>query len=319
MLPLLPLLLCLAQDAPELRLDAQPPRAFVGEEVRLEWTLSIPRAHVDRGLGQLYQRVLAVPVELQLAGGAAEQLTWLAPEGPSELAVVNGELSPVRVSGLEEGATGPALVRLVASLSCDQAGALELPVTSARYGLQGAAGAGLGLGPRLEEVRVQAAAATLEVRALPEEGRPLAFTGSVGRPAIAWESTPATGLTGPWVLRAEDPRGGQPPRWEPGPGWIASGPAALGGGLFQYGLTVGAAPAGTPAPLRWPWFDPRSASYQDEVVALPAGLRAPAGPTDAQPQDPALLRGLPPLLLAWALAVLSYWLWGGRTPLPDRP
>ena len=317
MLALVPLLLCLVQEAPELRLEASPARPFVGQQVRLEWTLSIPRSHAQRGLGQLFQRALTVPVELRLAGGCVERLEWLSAEAGADPVVLNGELVLAETSGLGAGSEGPAFVRLRAILPCDRSGPLELPVATARYGLEAAAGLGLGLGPRLEEVLVRAAPASLAVRALPEEGRPIGFTGSVGRPAAEWESPPPFGLSGSWVLRAMDARGGEPPRWEPGPGWSVSGPAALGGGLFQY--AVGTAPSATVQPLRWSWFDPESEAYREEVLAPPSGAQAPQPPTSGPPQDPALARGLPALLLAWGLAVVSYWLWGARAVLPDQP
>jgi hypothetical protein len=318
-LALLPLLLSLVQDAPELRLEVQPARPFEGQQVLLEWTLSIPRSHAERGLGQLFQRPLSVPVELQVAGGCVERLDWIPAESSADPVVLNGELVPVEVSGFGSGSEGPARVRLLAALSCDRSGPIELPMTTARYGLEGASGLGLGLGPGLEEVRVRAEAASLVVRALPEEGRPIGFTGSVGRPVADWDATPPAGLSGTWVLRATDARGGEPPRWEPGPGWSASGPAGLGGGVFQYSLAATAAPSASIQPLRWPWFDPESESYREEALALPNGADTPQAPESGPPQEPALARGLPALLLAWALAVVSYWLWGARAALPDQP
>ena len=289
----------------DLAVRALPGEPFVGQEVLVTWTLEIPPAHRARGLAQRFRRPLELPVEFSVGELSSGTLTWRDTDG-IEL-VRNGAVTRAMATGLETPAEDLRVV-LEANWAPREPGAFVLPPAVARYGLEAPAGGlGLGIGGALEEVAASVPAMRVTVRPVPESGRPLGYTGSVGRPTARWEE--AEGLV--LRLQVEDGMGGGPPRWDPGPGWEASGPVAGPRGLHVYTLRAAGPWSSAPRALAWPWFDPEAEQFQILEVALPA-LDLPPPPKADAPVPAALERSLLPILLAWAGVVVCYWWWDAR-------
>lgn len=296
----------------DLAVRALPGEPFVGQEVLVTWTLEIPPAHRARGLAQRFRRPLELPVEFSVGEPSSGTLTWRETDGIE--VVRNGAVTRAVATGLE-APEEDLRVSLAATWTPREPGEFVLPPAVARYGLEAPdGGLRLGLGGALEEVAASVPAMRVTVRPVPESGRPLGYTGSVGRPTARWGEPEGLVLR----LQVEDGRGGGPPRWDPGPGWEASGPVAGTRGLHVYTLRAAGPWSSVPRALAWPWFDPEAEQFLTLELALPA-LDLPPPPKADAPVPAALERSLLPILLAWAGVVVCYWWWDARPRTPLTP
>lgn len=294
--------------AGELSFVVTPETPFVGQRTELRLELVLPSDEVAGGLAQLTQRELETPVEFLLEPGAV----MLGPPEPardlregerSTTVVLDGELVQVRARG-GPGTEEPLVLTLAWIWEPDRAGPVDLPSAVAQYALPAQADP-LGFGPSSELRRLSARAAITRVRSLPEEGRPLSFTGSLVPAGLTWAEDPVREGDGWKVILAMDSVNPVvPPRWQAGVSWVVRA-EELPGGQVAYGLQPSGPGAPAPLPLEWSWFDPASARYR--TISLELNLpRDPAGPVP-EGRAPALRRAFFPLGLAWILG-LGLWI-----------
>lgn len=159
--------------------------------------------------------------------------------------------------------------------------------------------------------------ATLTITALPTAGRPANFAGMVGALTITaaverreFRAGEGTRLTITVTGRRIDLLGRLPTPVVPGVA-VYEQPAqdAPGARIFLYDLVPEKAGRYTIPPVRVPWFDPASRSYQEaasepiEIEVIPgrrieaqATGSLPSGPGDSRPEAPRAVDDLPPFI-----------------------
>jgi len=195
-----------AAAAPPVFLELTSPRAtyFVHEPIPVRFRFGCEQGFLQGSMVQMFPQQLDVPVQLvapwieELPGAIAlEEPAALEPAGRGgerlRFALNDGLAAARRVEDVAIAGRSYTVLELERSYLATSAGALELPETQLRFAyattfeqdfLQGRTP----LDRR--DASVSGAGLELSIQPLPEEGRPLEFTGAVGRFSVRAEAEP---------------------------------------------------------------------------------------------------------------------------------
>lgn len=172
---------------------------FLHEPVRVVLRIGFDRAFFERSAVQMFRREFDLPVQVEAAWlGELDGATWREAEPVADgvSLVLNGEAG-VAARGTEREVDGRryAVVEIERTLLPERPGAVTLAAPVVRYVLATRFREDFFEGrvpvDRREE-STRGAPVTIEVRALPEAGRPAGFTGAVGQFTVAAEAAPRT-------------------------------------------------------------------------------------------------------------------------------
>jgi hypothetical protein len=176
-----------------VRIEQSSPRAEVhaGEPFEVAVTLLVERQALEHGLLQVFQTSLDVPVRLDvpwIAGNERLLVTESATEATGATLALGDALARARRAPDRGAEAAPyAVYEIVRTVVALDPGPLELGAPSAAFAhakgsRQGITGVSIAIERR--DAVVHGAPLAIEVRALPEQGRPVDFSGAVGRFAI---------------------------------------------------------------------------------------------------------------------------------------
>jgi oxygen tolerance protein BatD len=289
----------------EARADDADPRAFVevvaerttpfvGEAVRVRLRFGFERAFLERDVVPLFGRRLDVPV--QLRARTLEDESGVGPDdepdGGRRVTFALGErvAEAAAVEDRVDGGRTFAVFEIVRRIVPRASGALLIPAPHLRFAYATRFEESL-IDGRVPADRREAVVAgrtlRLDVRPIPNAGRPAEFTGAVGRFTLAADATPRSAAVGESVKLALAFEGeGDLALFEPPSladldgfhvrGRIESTDAGGRRRTVTYDLAPLRAGAGEIPPIAFAWFDVRD----------PAGyrtLRTPAIPLDVRP------------------------------------
>jgi len=269
--------------------SAEPAEPYVGQTVELLLRCGVERRVFDEQLVQPFRTPLDVPVQVILPGLAEVTGVRLHPYEPAGETTLVLDSAPVAARGLGEVARGGSsyvMVELTRTLTVTREGDVVLPAPRVRFATATAFREDLLLGRVAvdrDDAVVLGAPLTLAVRALPEEGRPLGFTGALGRFEV-WATADRRRLeVGEGLVLTVDLEGpGQPgqglagwPTLVPGfhvRGRSDDGPRRVVLDLVPSGAEVDEVPA-----LGFAYFDPATAAFgRSETEPIPLEVRRPA-------------------------------------------
>lgn len=320
---------------------------YVGQAVEVRLRAGLERALVEQRLVQPFRQPLDLPVQLDLGRleeSAGLTLAPYAEEGETTLVLDGG---PVRVRSLGEvgrGGVEHVTVELLRTVTPTRPGTLVLPRPSLRFATASAFREDLIHGRVAvdrEDARVSGEPLSLEVKEVPEQGRPAEFTGAVGRFEV-WASVDRRSLSvGESLLLTVDLEG----KGLEG-GGLAGWPRQVPGFRIQgrtgasrrvvLDLAVDAAGLAEVPALAFVYFDPQRETFvRTETEPIPVQVQGPSeeganpeptkelGPqpsSDSRPEEgPSWLRPAGLLALVGSLLGLLALLTRARRQAVDRP
>jgi len=310
-----------------VELTADAPAPFVRQEVLLHLRVGLARELVDGQLLQLFRRALDVPIQVQAPWerGLADARFDAVPGAESGGPVIALGTQPLAVQSawdVERDGRAYRVLEIEERCLFSAAGAAVLPAPLVRFAYATRFEDGLIDGRRpldRRDVLVRGQPLAIEVRPLPEEGRPPGFTGAVGSFTVAARAEPPALALGESLrltleIRGDgDLEGFAAPRPEL-PGFHVEGVLDRhGAGERTITWDVAPTDAGAHAvpPLELATFDPSPpAGYRVlRTQPIPIEVLPPAGPPAGPPaargvRDAAPARRLAPLAVAVPLLAL---------------
>lgn len=314
--------------------EARPPTPWVGQSVTLRVEVGIERSALEERLVPLFPRPLDLPVQLTFEGLEDVSAGCLAPyERQGEVELVVGD-APAPARGLGEvrrDGRSYVAVELERRWTPTRPGRVRLPGPRLAFATASGFREDLVHGRvplDREDAFVRAASLELEVRDVPEAGRPLDFGGAVGSFQLRARAEPRRLSAGEAVrlvveVEGEGELGSTLATWpEDVPGFRVRGRRVEGRALILELVPEALGPAEVP-PLDLVHFDPDRAEFvRASTEPIPLEVRrapdlAPPVPgrEDPPPEEP------PPAARAWVLVaavalVVGVYLWRRRAGRP---
>lgn len=305
------------------------PTCYVGERVALVLRIGFETGFLEEHLVQLFRRPLDVPAQVEAPWwsglACARMLAGPAREGERvELALGDSVVTARRAGELERDGMRFETFELERDLVPSCVGALEVPAARLRFAFATRFRDDL-LQGRVPLDRVDAlvrsAPLALEVLPLPEDGRPLAFSGAIGRFEVEAAARPREVEEGESLLLALVVRGAgnlldfEAPRLDELAGFHVRGSKTArtdGEARVEYDLAPLRASVREVPAIRFAYFDPEAGAYrvvETRPIAIevrPSERAAEPGraaPTDPRPAKSGAISEEEPGTRSWPRAV----------------